>query len=721
MKNRKKFQRFGKVSLASALLLLSNPWSANLASAAMITPATMTMKDNTVELKKIAGYSAGMNDSDGGVAEIVKYNADNQKFYVINGKGQTIDIVSLTGLTSEEGQQLQKEKSINIADVVNTATFQYGDVTSIDINTSKKVIAATVQDADYAKTGKIVVMNYDGEIQQTYDAGVQPDMVKISADGKYILSADEAEPRMGLVSGVDPEGSVTVVEVATGYVTHVKFTDQSVIDDNVHIRNNGTKADAVRDLEPEYIALSDNGKKAYVTLQENNAIATIDVAAGKVLSVKSLGYKDHSLPGNELDAARDDMIQLENLPILGSYMPDGIAHVSIGGVDYLVTANEGDATEWEEFVNIADFKTVKNTITLDSSLFKGMSPVDAQAALDKMKTTKAFDKLEVLTDQGNDAVYTLGGRSFSIWKADTMELVYDSGSELEQMTAQRLPNVFNWSNDDNTFEKRSAKKGPEPEDVKIGMVNGQVYAFVGLERIGGVMTYNISNPNKAQFANYLNSRDFTQAIAGDVAPEGLEFVAAEVSPTGRPLVLIGNEVSGTVSVNEIQVDPVKVIKGITLDHTQVSLKVNETVKLIASIQPADTTENKGLTWTSSDEKVAKVTNDGVVTAIAAGNATITVQTNGGKFTATTAITVTQPAPPAVDGGNSGTPVPESNNTIKDVNTNTNLQNDQPKVLSGNKLPDTATNTYDILLWGATLIVIGGVLYIVYRRKNNSKE
>ena len=104
--------RIWKVSLAGALLLLSNPWSANEASAAIITPATMTVKDNTVELNKIASYSTGMPDPDGGVAEIVKYNPDNQKFYMINGKGQTIDIVSLNGLTSEVGQQLQKEKSI---------------------------------------------------------------------------------------------------------------------------------------------------------------------------------------------------------------------------------------------------------------------------------------------------------------------------------------------------------------------------------------------------------------------------------------------------------------------------------------------------------------------------------------------------------------------------------------------------------------------------------
>ena len=292
-----------------------------------------TKTPNTIELEKIAGFSTGLTDEDGGVAEIVKYNSDNGKFYVINGKSQTIDIVSLAGLTSEKGQQLQKEKSINIADAVNTDTFQYGDLTSIDINTSKKVIVAAVQDKDYTKGGKIVVMNYDGEIQKSYDTGVQPDMVKMTSDGKFILSADEAEPREGLVNGVDPEGSVTIVDTETGTSTIVKFDDASVVDNDVHIRNNGTKADAVRDLEPEYIALSDDGQKAYVSLQENNAIATIDVKAGKVLSVKSLGYKDHSLPGNELDAARNDKIEIERLPILGSYMPDSIAHVNIGGAE----------------------------------------------------------------------------------------------------------------------------------------------------------------------------------------------------------------------------------------------------------------------------------------------------------------------------------------------------------------------------------------------------
>ncbi|MEH7235611.1 choice-of-anchor I family protein [Bacillus sp. JJ1562] len=552
MKNHTKLKMFSKVLLAGFLLGSVSPITGNHAHAKMDIP-------NPDGVNKIAGYSMGYSNEDGGVAEIVKYNSANQKFYAINGQGQTIDIVSLKDLTSTETvQELQKEKSINIADVVNSDTFAYGDLTSIDINSSKDIIVAAVQDADYTKNGKIVVMNPEGEIQKTFDAGVQPDMVKITSNGKYILSANEGEPREGL-QGDDPEGSITIVETTSGKVTHLTFDDTSVIDDDVHIRNNGKKEDASKDFEPEYIAVSKDGKKAYVSLQENNAIATIDIKKGKVLSVKSLGYKDHSVAGNELDAARNGEIDIERLPILGAYMPDGIEHVTIRGVDYLITANEGDATEWPEddsdFINVADFEDVKDSITLNTSLFKGMTAEDAQAAFDRMKSSKDYKKLEVLTDRGNDAIYTLGGRSFSIWKADTMELVYDSGSDFETITAERLPEVFNWSNDDDELDKRSAKKGPEPEDVKVGMIGNQVYAFVGLERIGGVMTYNITDPQNPQFADYINSRDFSQfqAIAGDVSPEGLEFIPHNESPTGNPLVLVGNEVSGTVSVNEIQI------------------------------------------------------------------------------------------------------------------------------------------------------------------------
>ncbi|MEC1523798.1 choice-of-anchor I family protein [Neobacillus niacini] len=708
---------FGKISLVTTLLLSSTILTNQLARA----EGNMT---DSIEMKKIAGYSIGVTDEDGGVAEIVKYNSDNKKFYVINGKGHTIDIVSLESLSSSNTvQTLEKEKSIDIAKAVNTATFTYGDVTSIDINTTKDIIVAAVQDVEYTKNGKIIVMNYDGDIQKTFDVGVQPDMVKITSDGKTILSANEGEPRNGLVNGVDPEGSVSIIDIENDNITNVKFDDESVIADDVHIRNNGTKANAVTDFEPEYIAVSEKAGKAYVTLQENNAIATIDYKAGKTIAVNSLGYKDHTLTGNELDAARNDKIEIESLPILGSYMPDSVEYVSIRGNDYLITANEGDATEWEEFVNVADLKKVKGSIVPNASLFKGMPEAEVQAAYNRMLNTKDFEKLEVLTDRGNDAIYTLGGRSFSIWNANTMELVYDSGSDLERITAERFPDVFNWSNDDNVFEKRSAKKGPEPEDVKVGIIGNDVYAFIGLERIGGVMTYNISNPENAEFANYLNTRDFSATIAGDVAPEGLAFVSAEESPTGRPLVLVGNEVSGTVSVNEVQVDPIKRIEAISLNQTEVNLEVDKTITLKASVHPTDTTDNKELVWSSSNEKIASVTNEGVVTALAAGEATIMVQTKDGKNSATAKVVVNEsvsPAPtPALSPKESPSPIPDQ--VDNNYGQNTDVKNETNSTQNGNyKLPDTATNSYNLIVIGLLLIVLSAIALIV-KRKSTIEE
>lgn len=503
---------------------------------------------DTVTVKKIAGYVAGTANDDGGVAEIVKYNPVNNKFYVINGTESAIHVVSLDDLS----QELTTDKVIKLSDVVNVDGFVYGDVTSIEINTTLAIIVAAVQEDDYTKNGKIVVMDYEGNVLKQFEAGVQPDMVKVSSNGQYILVANEAEPRLGLENGVDPQGSITIVDYLSGTAKNIYFDDETVIDENVIIRHK--EGGALTDLEPEYIALSGDNKTAYVALQENNAIATIDVESGVIKSVKGLGFKDHSILGNGLDAANNSKIEIEQLPILGVYMPDGIKCVTIGGVDYLVTANEGDATEWKEFENISKLGKVKSQLQVDTSLFKGMTEEEVNAKMDEILNTKKYDDLEVLTDLGTDAIYVLGGRSFTIWNAETLDVVFDSGDDFEQITASRNPDYFNVSNSNLKKDDRSRKKGPEPEDVTIGEINGQTYAFIGLERTGGVMMYDITNPVEATFVNYLSTRDYTQAISGDVAPEGLEFISADLSPTGKPLLLVANEVSGTVAINEIQIE-----------------------------------------------------------------------------------------------------------------------------------------------------------------------
>lgn len=518
---------------------LAQDAAADKLSATWQTPAS-----DALGIRKIASYSVGTSSEDGGVAEIVRYNQDNGKFYLINGSSEpaSIDIVPL-----KASGELTKESTINVQALAEQSSgFTFGDLTSIDINTVTQQIAVAVQEADANKTGKILLLDYAGKLVKEYPTGVQPDMVKFTSDGRYILTADEGEPR---VEGIDPEGSVTVVDTKENQVKHVKFDNPAVIDDKVHIRGtangdgiitgSGSKADAVTDLEPEYIALSGDEKTAYVSLQENNAIAAIDIAAGKVISVKGLGFKDLSDPRNSLDLVEDGEIRLENVPFLGMYMPDGIDAYTIDGKTYLFTANEGDATEWDGRVGVTKLKDLA-----------GLNP-ESKAGQFLKDSGDTYDDVEVATDMGPDGVYMYGARSFSIWNADDMKQVYDSGNEFEKITSERLPDVFNSNHSKVNKDKRSPKKGPEPEYITVGEVDGKLYAFTGLERIGGVMAYDVTNPEKPQFAAYLNPRDFTKKLDTDTGPEGLEFIPAEASPTNRPLLLVANEVSGTVAVLEL--------------------------------------------------------------------------------------------------------------------------------------------------------------------------
>lgn len=506
-------------------------------------------------MSKIAGYSTGFSATEGGVAEIVKYNSDNQKFYLVNGKEKKVDIVSLSGLKSSGNAALQLDKRIDVSQMIQGFTF--GDITSVDINTSLKRIAIAVQEADYSKAGAVILLDYDGNFQDSYATGVQPDMVTFTPDGKYLLTADEGEPRQGYAGpAVDPKGSVTIVDLTTHTAKVVDFTSfddtnarAGLLANNVILKK--TTAPSV-DLEPEYAAVSADSKKAYITLQEANAIATLDIEKGIFTAIKGLGFKDHSLAGNEIDMRRDGKIDIKTeANVLGMFNPDGITSYTVGGKTYLLTANEGDSRDWNGYLNEKDI-----------SLGKGQ---DGDATK-TMKVT-AFDTsgYEVGTNgSGFDSgkTYLFGARSFSVWDADTLSLVYDSGADFEKVTAKLLPQYFNWSNDDLVFEKRSAKKGPEPEDVKVGIVDGKPYAFIGLERVGGNMMYDLSDVAKPVFSDYLNTRDFANSvdnsgskpayvIAGDVSPEGQAFIPANLSPTRYPLLLVANEVSGTVSVVEI--------------------------------------------------------------------------------------------------------------------------------------------------------------------------
>ena len=530
------------VTLGTVLCTLACPVMDGMAAAAV---SNTGYYNNSAELSiyKAAGFDSGYRDGDGGVAEIVKYNQDNGMFYLVNGKSGTLQMVSV----AEQGEALNhggcqpvnlaltKEVDLKASSQAMDSSFVYGDMTSVDVNPDKKLIAVALQAEGYNDHGRIAVLDYDGNLLKLAEAGEQPDMVVFTPDGSKILCANEGEPREGY-HAPDPEGSVTVVSVngegsaatvAAQTIGFESFDSQraALADSHVIIKKDTNPS---VDFEPEYIAVSEDGKSAFISLQEANAIAKLNLETNRYEYIRSLGFKNHNESANGLDLLKNDAIEIETQDVYGIYMPDGISVFTVNGKTYVATANEGDGREWgdeDAGTYYCNEKEENGIVFFDTTDYDGLEPGKR---------------------------YVFGGRSFSVFDGDTMELVYDSGSELERITADLLPEVFNCSNDKVKMDNRSGKKGSEAEDIKTGVIAGKTYAFIGLERIGGVMVYDVTTPAEAKFVNYINTRDFSEDIKGDVSPEGLCFVQAEHSATGKPQLLVANEVSGTVAVMQME-------------------------------------------------------------------------------------------------------------------------------------------------------------------------
>jgi hypothetical protein len=293
------------------------------------------------------------------------------------------------------------------------------------------------------------------------------------------------------------------------------------------------------DLEPEYITVSPDGRTAWVSLQENNAIAVLDLQTLTVVRIDALGYKDHSITGHGLDASdQDGGIRISTWAnIFGMYQPDALAAFRIGGRDYVLSANEGDAREYPGLVEAARLRST----TTDASF--GPARANDQAG-----------RLNVTTfppgaPAGQTTAYAFGARSFAVWDGATGALVFDSGDAFEQLTAAALPAHFNSNNTANNFDSRSDDKGPEPEAAAVGVVRGRTYGFIGLERIGGFAVIDLTDPTAPTIGQYVNNRNFTQSAVGpDSGPEIIQFVEAGQSPIKRPLVVVSHEITGTVSL-----------------------------------------------------------------------------------------------------------------------------------------------------------------------------
>ena len=532
---------------------------------------------------------------DESAAEIVAYDPSTSSAFIVNSNSGSVDIVDLSAPAAPT-----IAGSIDVAADVEAAVagVDMGDVNSVAVsgnNLAVAVAADTTQDNGY-----IAFYQTDGTFMSAVEVGALPDMVGFTPDGNYVLNANEGEPNDDY--SVDPEGSISVIDVSGGF-TGLTAQTAGFSAFNVGgtksltgpVRVSAKAVSVAADMEPEYIAFSPDSTLAFAVMQENNSVAVIDVAAAEVLSINGIGFKNYGIPGNEIDASnRDGGVNIRSWNVFGTYMPDAIDAYEVNGSLYLVTANEGDG---REYVTDADDEAACTAAGgfefddgdcfhyLDEIRIGDIADTGATFAPDLLARLGAgfeddanLGRLKVLTDLGvtgtcatlattgqpgadcvYENLYSFGARSFTIWDVATLRPVFDSGNDFEVITANQLADSFNASNDDNEGDDRSDDKGPEPEAVEIAEINGNIYAFIGLERVGGVMVYNVSNPNAASFVQYINMRDFALdaeddiETVGDLGPEDIKFIPASDSPSGEALLLVSNEVSGTLAVFSVAV------------------------------------------------------------------------------------------------------------------------------------------------------------------------
>jgi hypothetical protein len=594
---------FVLTSIAAAILL--SACGGGSTSEPVVAVAEQT--PSRIQMNFLGRYESGVFGES--AAEIPAVDMASKRGFVVNSEKGALDVLDLSVPASPKLLSTLRVSDINgipANAVVNSVASKNGLV-AIAIESNPKTDPGFV--ALY-RASDLALLDF-------IEVGAQPDMLVFTPNGSQLLVANEGEPADDYAT--DPEGSVSVIDVSLPSKLSLRTASFRAFNDQVQllrqqgVRIFGRNATVAQDLEPEYIAVSPDSKTAYVSLQENNAMAVIDLATARVSKVLPFGYKDHGVMGNGFAANdKDTGVSIALHPgVLGMYQPDAIAVHQFNGVDYVVTANEGDAREWGDFVEemrvgdlfaskgfkdpSIDLASLAGGAILNPATFSycGASLTSAgncltNDVLGRLNVTwtqgyqrnsdgspKLYTQLGEIADANTakadarlmyDNVYSFGARSMSVFSGNTGALVWDSGDFIEQYTGGDLckagvlrdtlcKSFFNSGHDKVALNDRSDNKGPEPEGIVLGQIGSKTFAFLGLERVGGVMAFDISDPRNPVFQDYLNTRDFSvakpAAASGDLGAEGLAFVPSALSPTGKPLLITGHEVSGTTSVYEV--------------------------------------------------------------------------------------------------------------------------------------------------------------------------
>lgn len=523
-----------------------------------------------------------------GSAEIVQYHKASQTIYATNSANNTIAIIAADSITSTELSNPTSSVNLTVSSITLPTTasgVDLGGLTSIAI--SNDLLAVAMPAANKTDNGFILFYtgldNSSPAFLDSVEVGALPDSIAFTPDGGKLVVANEGEPNDDY--SVDPEGTISVIDILasgepeetaeTVTFTHLNGTQAALEAQGMHFPNpdgrtingNAITTTVAQDLEPEYVTTK-NGT-AYITLQENNGLAILDL---EDLSIQVVGLGSKNWSGLDFDGQENAAVsfgQYEGLR--GVYMPDTIANYDWKGATFLVTANEGDAREY--FFDVADeaactaangqaYDADDGCLAYSDEVKVEDLTAEAGSALEALQADGRLNDLRVTNVLGDsdgngeyETAYTYGGRSFTIWDQNGL-VVFDSGDDLERITASIHGAQFNNGDDENEGDSRSENKGPEPEALTVGQIGDRNYAFVGTERMGGIFVYDVTNPFDAFFADYVINRDLTEGSTvidgiGDLAPESLLFVDAVDSATGQALVIVGNEVSGTVSVYEV--------------------------------------------------------------------------------------------------------------------------------------------------------------------------
>lgn len=466
------------------------------------------VSEDPATFKEIASADLGGTAS----AEIAAYDPISKRLFVVNNEAAPkVDILNLSAYPA-----VTKESAINVSSLS-------GGANSVAVSGGK--LAVALEATNKQQNGSVLVVNTStlATIKQV-PVGALPDMVTFSPDGAYIVTANEGEPSADYKT--DPVGSVSIINVADNYSVRT-LTFESFAGSQTQLaaggfRVFGPNASLAQDVEPEYVAISPDSKTAWVTLQENNGMAEIDLVAGSIRRIVPFGTKEFSQAGNAIDPSdRDNQISLRTGPVKSFFLPDAISYFSANNANYVITADEGDAREYTAF----DEQVRIGNLTLDATIFPNAAT---------LKQNANFGRLRVTNTAGNsNGVYKelvgFGGRGFSIYNAATGQRVYEAGKTLEEKVI-----AANLYDDD-----RSDDKGIEPEGVTVGLINNKPIAFVGMERADAVAVYDVSNPSAPQFLQLFKTGD---------APEGVLFVSAANSPNGRTMLIVSSEGDGMVKI-----------------------------------------------------------------------------------------------------------------------------------------------------------------------------